>query len=234
MRVVIGGSSGFGSYVVERCVSQNIPVCYTYRNAVHESQNHWDLQTKKVFSCKFNLSEKSDTKKLVSYIKNLDEEVVSVIICASSHSRRAPLSNFDWDEFQTTLKINVVGTFEVIKNFVPLLENKTNSSITILSSKVAHTGGFRIYPYTASKGALRSMLPALARELAEKNIKINMISPAKLINSSPSDLKQTVTSGGISYQELYQLLEVLICNQTSFLTGRDFLLEADRATVVQI
>ena len=231
MRVVIGGSSGFGSYVVERCVSKNIPVFYTYLNALHESQKHWDLQTKKVFSCKFDLAEEPDTKQLVSSIEQLDEEVASVIICASCHSKRASLSDFDWDEFQTTLTINVVGTFELIKKFVPLLENRANSSITILSSKVAHTGGYRIYPYTASKGALRSMLPALARELAEKNIRVNMISPGKLINSNPSDLQQVVTSGGVSYQELYQLLDVLIGNQTSFLTGRDFLLEADKPTV---
>lgn len=80
-----------------------------------------------------------------------------------------------WDK---VMRVNVRGTWLIIKALAPLLRNSAiGGRVVNLASDTALWGAPRLLHYVASKGAIISMTRSLARELGEDRIAINAIAP---------------------------------------------------------
>ena len=79
-----------------------------------------------------------------------------------------------WDRVMT---VNVRGTWLVTKAFIPSLRATTNGKIVNVASDTAMWGAPRLLHYVTSKGAIISMTRALARELGNDGISVNVIAP---------------------------------------------------------
>ncbi len=77
-----------------------------------------------------------------------------------------------WDK---TLDVNIKGPFFMIKHAVPLMKN--GGAIVNVSSVNALKPGMYQGIYSATKAALLNMTQTLARELAQKNIRVNALLP---------------------------------------------------------
>jgi 3-hydroxyacyl-CoA dehydrogenase/3-hydroxy-2-methylbutyryl-CoA dehydrogenase len=90
---------------------------------------------------------------------------------------------FDMDQFRHIVDVNLVGTYDVIRNSVRVMrENPPNAvgergvivtvgSISAFDGQVGHSA------YSASKGALVAMTLPLARELSDYGIRVVTICP---------------------------------------------------------
>lgn len=79
-----------------------------------------------------------------------------------------------WDQVQ---RINVRGTWLMVKALTPLLRRARTGRIVNLASDTALWGAPALLHYVASKGAIISMTRSLARELGPDGITINAIAP---------------------------------------------------------
>ena len=81
------------------------------------------------------------------------------------------------DEWNTTIAVNLTGTFLCVQTAVPLLRQAGNATIVNIASGVGllPTGGGST-AYVASKGGVIAMTRALAAELAP-NIRVNAVCP---------------------------------------------------------
>ncbi|MEK9965734.1 MAG: SDR family NAD(P)-dependent oxidoreductase [Rhodospirillaceae bacterium] len=88
--------------------------------------------------------------------------------------------------FAETLNVNVMGTFLTVRHAIPHM--REGGAIVVTSSIM----GVRTRPgtvaYITSKHALIGMTRCIARELAPKNIRANIIAPGPLTN----DFQQTI------------------------------------------
>lgn len=84
------------------------------------------------------------------------------------------LSNNDWD---TVLRVNVRGTWQVIRAAVPALRARGGGRIVNVASVVARTGTAGFAHYVASKAAVEGLTRAAARELGRYRIAVNAVSP---------------------------------------------------------
>ncbi len=75
------------------------------------------------------------------------------------------------DDFLEVFKIDVVGSFNVVKAFAPNL--KTNSSVVFATSTPAIVGDVYGVPYAVAKGALISLTRSLAKILSP--IRVNSV-----------------------------------------------------------
>ncbi len=80
------------------------------------------------------------------------------------------------DHWDATFRVNVHGTKNMVRAFVPQLE-KTRGCIVNLASIMSQTAGAGIPAYVASKGAVAQFTKALAHELAPRGIRVNAIAP---------------------------------------------------------
>lgn len=93
----------------------------------------------------------------------------------------APIEELAAEEFESTLRINLLGTFLTIKHAVPHLKRQGGSVIV-----TASVNGTRIFSntgataYSASKAGQVAMTKMLAVELAKHRIRVNVVCPGAI------------------------------------------------------
>lgn len=79
-------------------------------------------------------------------------------------------------DFQRIYGVNVIGPFQMIRAFAPLLESSANAAVVNVSSIAPLIGGGSSVAYIASKGALNALSLVLARVLGPR-IRVNVVAP---------------------------------------------------------
>lgn len=90
--------------------------------------------------------------------------------------RKRPLTELTSHDWDTVLRVNVRGTWQVIRAVVPALRVRGGRIVNI-TSVVARTGAAGFAHYVASKAAVEGLTRAAARELGQYGIAVNAVSP---------------------------------------------------------
>jgi len=101
-----------------------------------------------------------------------------------------PLSVMDADQWRSTLRINLDGTFHVLQAIIPQMRDE--GRIVLISSTAAQRGEAFHADYAASKGALQSLAKSLAQELGLRGITVNVVAPGwidtEMVTSALDDI----------------------------------------------
>jgi NAD(P)-dependent dehydrogenase (short-subunit alcohol dehydrogenase family) len=79
-------------------------------------------------------------------------------------------------DFQMIYGVNVIGPFQMIRAFAPLLKQADSAAVVNVSSIAPLIGGGSSVAYIASKGGLNALSLVLARALGPK-IRVNVVAP---------------------------------------------------------
>lgn len=91
--------------------------------------------------------------------------------------RIAPALELSAEDFRTSIDVNVTGAFLFSRTCAKILYDK-GGSIVHFASVSSHVANRNYAAYAASKAALSHMVRVLAREWADKAIRVNAIGPA--------------------------------------------------------
>ncbi len=150
----------------------------------------------------------------------------------------ASIKNYEWEDWQKVIDINLHGCFRLIKAALPkLLSNpRPNKSIVFISS-ISADGEPYASAYAASKAALLALSASLAVELASDKIRVNTICPgwvrtdmAKSILRSPAQeqdaLGASLTGTWIEPREIAAMTSYLLGETARSITGARFDVDA--------
>ncbi len=84
---------------------------------------------------------------------------------AGKINRNAPLTKVSPEEFASVLAVNLVGIHNMIRSFVPLMENVGRGIIVNFSSYWGQTAAPEVGPYCATKWGVEGLTRSLAQEL---------------------------------------------------------------------
>ncbi|MGI9288005.1 MAG: SDR family NAD(P)-dependent oxidoreductase [Pseudomonadales bacterium] len=109
-------------------------------------------------------------------------------------------------QFTLSWQINVMGTLNMCRVVIPLMQQRGGGSI-INNSSVA---GISVVPnegaYTASKHAVVALSKTLAIEHGADKIRVNTVCPGSIMTSAIKDYLETVRKEGESDEEVYRRL----------------------------
>ncbi len=100
---------------------------------------------------------------------------LDVLVNNSGIIRDRTMKKMTVEEFESVLRVNVTGTFNVTKAAAATLRN--NGRVINLSSVSGQMGLFGQANYSSSKAAIIALTKVSARELARQNITVNAIAP---------------------------------------------------------
>ncbi len=86
------------------------------------------------------------------------------------------LDGLDGEDFQRIYAVNVIGAFQTVRAFAPMLGRQPGAAIVNVSSIASLMGIGSSLAYMASKGALNALTIGLARSLGP-GIRVNAIAP---------------------------------------------------------
>lgn len=137
----------------------------------------------------------------------LDALVNAAGILRSSHTHETSLA-----DFERVIRVNLTGTFLVIRSAIPALRDGDAPAVVNFSSTSSRHAHPYMSAYAASKGGIESMTHALAAEYAKDGIRFNSVQPGS-ISSGMTDgtgaSQQSVGPGfpeGVSYDWFLQKL----------------------------
>lgn len=113
-----------------------------------------------------------------------------VLVSTPSINVRKPLLDLSDEEFDRIVNLNLKGTFRLAKAFAPGMAERGSGSIIAFSS----IRGQVVEPgqgvYAATKAGTLQMLRALAAELGERNVRVNVIAPGVVETPLTAQIKQ--------------------------------------------
>jgi 2-dehydro-3-deoxy-L-rhamnonate dehydrogenase (NAD+) len=142
-------------------------------------------------------------------------------------------------EWATTFAVNVTGTFNLCRAFIPGMRDKGWGRIVNFASMAGKDGNPKLAAYSATKAAVIGMTKSLGKELASSGILANVIAPAVIdtpMNATTApDVLAHITSlipmGRVGRpEEVAELVAWLASDKCSFSTGAVYDISGGRAT----
>ncbi|MDB6146495.1 MAG: hypothetical protein JWO45_159 [Spartobacteria bacterium] len=131
---------------------------------------------------------------------------LDVLINNSGIIRDRTIKKMSMEEFESVVRVNLTGTFNVTQKASAILRN--GGRVVNLSSVSGQMGLFGQANYSSSKAAIIALTKVGARELARQNITVNAIAPGFIDVGMSKGMPDEVTANFIKQIPLARLGDV--------------------------
>ena len=175
--IITGGAQGFGLDIAKRFLDSGGKVIIwdidekLLKSAVDEIKNP------NLFYNVVDVSSYKDIEKNVSEITsklNIDILINNAGITGPT----APLWEYDVQMWNKIVQINLIGTFNCCRAIVPNMIKNNYGRIVNVASVAGKDGNANASAYSSGKAGAIGLTKSLGKELADKNIAVNVVTPA--------------------------------------------------------
>ncbi|MDQ0229075.1 3-oxoacyl-[acyl-carrier-protein] reductase [Metabacillus malikii] len=232
--VVTGASQGIGRAIATEFASYPVTLILTY-NRNEEKMNHLlnELEQSgqaKVYAYKVNIGNEDEVKELFKTVKTKYGKVDILVNNAgiTNDGYISMMSNKKWDE---VIDINLRGTFMCTREAVKQMMSKKSGAVINISSTSGVFGSKAQTNYAAAKGGMISFTKSLALELADYNIRANVVAPGFIDTSMTKSLPKDMVADVLKMipmkrfgkpEEVAGIVTFLASQKASYITGKTF------------
>lgn len=187
--------------------------------------------------------DQSDKKDIELFVNNWTNELWGIVNNAGICKTMSLKDNSIDDPFEDVMNTNLRGPYLITKKLLPFISRP--GRIVNITSQLGHEGRANYSAYCASKFALIGMTKCWAKELGIDGINVNAISPGWVdTEMSKIDMKRMAKENNISANKYYEkicnplelkrfnstsevanLVKFLLSDDSSGITGRDWLMQ---------
>ena len=137
------------------------------------------------------------------------------------------------EEMERVYRINTFSFVELSRLFYQEKYGKAEGAIVTVASNAAHAAGYRQVLYGGSKAAMIASVKLMAKELLNRKIRVNCVSPGACetrllqdLRSKSDQLDEKIIVGQplgiIPPQEVASLIYYLLSSEAGHITGQEF------------
>ena len=179
--------------------------------------------TKDVVALKCDISNETEVYDTVKVIEDTFGGVDILINNAAVWRCWDSFVSTSTDEWRKFIDINILGTVYCTKAVLPKMLEKGYGKIVNVSSVAGVYGNANMAHYSATKGAVISLTKALAKEVIDKGIYVNCVSPGtvspEMDTASPNELSYLGRQG--TSNENADLICFLASDDASYIAGQN-------------
>ena len=236
--IITGGAQGFGLDIAKKFLNSGAKVII------------WDIDENKLIEASKNLNNPNLSYHLVdvSNFKNVKETVDKIIKTsnidilvnnAGITGSTSSLWEYDVEEWNKIIEINLMGTFNCCKCVVPNMIHNNYGRIVNVASVAGKDGNANASAYSSAKAGAIGLTKSLGKELADKNIAVNAVTPAgaktRILNQMSKEhvarmLSKVPRGRFLEVEEFTSLICWLSSEENSFSTAAVFDISGGRST----
>lgn len=230
--LIAGASSGIGSFLAERLLEAGHSI-WSFSRSGKCALAH---ERFRAFAC--NVADWQQVEQLASKIVAEGKELDAIIVCAAVQGPIGLAMTLEPEAWSAAVRVNLDGTFNVLRAFTPLLRRDKNSRGKIL----CFSGGGATKPranfsaYAAAKTGVVRLVETLAEEWRDKAIDINSIAPGTLATRITREIlrtgpeaageaeiaaaQATLAAGDAGFERLGRLVDFLLSGKSDGISGK--------------
>ena len=183
--IVTGGAQGFGFDIAKRFLKSGAKVIIWDNDSKAIDSAIKEIDNPSLSSNTVDVSNYDEVEKNVKEItKNSNIDIL--INNAGITGPTATLWEYDIEMWKKVVEINVMGTFNCCRSIVPNMIKNNYGRIVNVASVAGKDGNANASAYSVGKAGAIGLTKSLGKELADKNIAVNAVTPACLLYTSPS------------------------------------------------
>lgn len=183
---VTGSTRGIGLAIAHRFAQAGANIVLNGRSEIsQELLAEFASYNVKVVSISGDVSSSVDAKRMIEQaIAELGS--VDILVNNAGITNDKLMLKMTEDDFERVLKINLTGAFNMTQAILKSMMKSRQGAIINLSSVVGLVGNIGQVNYAASKAGLIGLTKSVAREVANRGIRVNAIAPG-FIESDMTD-----------------------------------------------
>ncbi len=228
---ITGGTRGIGKQIAITLAKCRYDIAINYRNENEELENtKKEIEANNV-KC---LAVKGDVSNFEDCEKNVEEIIskygkIDVLVNNAGITRDTLLMRMKKEDFEDVINTNLVGTFNVTKNVISYMLKAHYGRIINISSVVGIAGNAGQTNYSASKAGIIGFTKSLAKEVASRNILVNVVAPGFIETSMTNVLKDEIKEEIAksiplkrmgTTQDVANVVKFLASEDSSYITGQ--------------
>jgi NAD(P)-dependent dehydrogenase (short-subunit alcohol dehydrogenase family) len=171
--LITGGTSGIGLATAKLFVAEGAYVFITGRRE-SELASTVKMLGPNAKGIQGDVSKLNDLDRLFAQIKT-EKGKLHILFANAGTAKFAPLGTITEEDYDSMFGTNVKGTLFTVQKGLPLLTD--GASVILTASVVASKGAPANVVYSATKAALRSFARTMTRDLSQRRIRVNVVSP---------------------------------------------------------
>ncbi len=193
--LVTGGSRGIGFAVVEECLKSGADVLYLSRteSTAHEQLTETAEQNgRQVYWVPADISDEDSAEQGVRKAYEV-LGTVDVLVNNAGIARDSLVFRMKREAWEEVLRVNLTSSFYTCRTVARHMAKNRSGSIINISSVVGISGNGGQTSYSASKAGLIGFSKSLAKEIASRGVRVNVIAPGYIETEMTAVLKDEIT-----------------------------------------
>ena len=236
--LITGGAQGFGLDIAKRFLNSGAKVII------------WDIDSRTVDKASKDLNNSNLSSNIIDISNFKEVEVCANKIFKNSNidilinnagitGPTASLWEYDVQMWKKVVDINLMGTFNCCRAIVPNMVKNNYGRIVNVASVAGKDGNANASAYSAGKAGAIGLTKSLGKELADKNIAVNAVTPAgaktRILNQMTKEHVQRMLSKVprgrfLEVEEFTSLICWLSSEENTFSTAAVFDISGGRST----
>jgi len=236
--IITGGAQGFGFDIAKRFLSSGAKVIIWDIDKNELIKALKELNNSNLSSYVVDVSDFDQVKEIVEKITkdlNIDILINNAGITGSTTS----LWEYNVKEWSKIINVNLMGTFNTCKCVVPNMIKNNYGRIVNVASVAGKDGNANASAYSSAKAGVIGLTKSLGKELADKDIAVNAVTPAgaktRILDQMSKEhvarmLSKVPRGRFLEIEEFTSLICWLSSEENSFSTGAVFDISGGRST----
>ena len=221
---VTGSSRGIGLAIAHKFAQLGTNVVLNSRGAISEELlAEFSNYGVKVVPISGDVSDFADAKRMVDQaIAELGS--IDVLVNNAGITQDTLMLKMTEEDFEKVIKINLTGTFNMTQAVLKQMIKAREGAIINMSSVVGLMGNIGQANYAASKAGLIGFTKSVAREVANRNVRVNALAPGMIESDMTAVLSDKVKEATLAQIPMKHFGQAEhIADATVFLAGQDYL-----------
>ncbi|WP_101913107.1 3-oxoacyl-[acyl-carrier-protein] reductase [Megasphaera vaginalis (ex Bordigoni et al. 2020)] len=229
--VITGGSRGIGRAIAVALAREGANVAVIYAGntaAAEETVRLIEAAGARAVALQCDVAQEEAVAAMVKAVMEAFG-TIDILVNNAGITRDGLLMRMKQADWQAVINTNLNGMFYCAKEVTKIMMKKRSGAIVNLSSVVGLTGNAGQANYAAAKAGVIGFTKSLAKELASRNIRANVIAPgfidtdmtAVLSDAAKDDLKRSIPLGRAARpEEVAEAVLFLVSEKASYITGQ--------------
>lgn len=240
--IITGGAGGIGIAAGRRFVEEGAQVLLVDLHEAPLVEAVASIGSGAVSYVVADVTQPGDVQRYVQAAVERHGGVDVFINNAGIEGQVSPIVDYDVDDFDRVMAVNVRGAWLGLKYVMPEMERRGGGSIIITSSIAGIEGNRGMSAYTTSKHAVIGLMRTASQEGADSGIRVNCVNPAPIETRMMRSLEEKSSPGAAEEsrtriasalpmqrygtpEEVANLMLFLASDESSYCTGGVYMVD---------